>query len=311
MYVDSRTYYYLQFSTPGGTAKQAYVGPRTKQLDELVRRFQTARKDLRDDREQVISLSAALRAGGAAVIDASSARVIAALAASGVFKLGGVLVGAHAFIVIGNMLGVRWTAASARTGDVDIAASSVLEVAIPELTADVPKVVESLGMGFLPVPGFSPKEPSTSFKVRGRGLRLDLLTPARGASAAPVRVPRFNAAAAPVRFLEYVLEEAQPGAVIDGGGILVNVPEPARFGVHKLLVAQDRSSAFQTKAEKDVAQAALVLEAVMETRPGDIDAAWRDASSRGASWKRALAKGRTLLARRRPAVFHRIEREIQ
>ncbi|MBX3188098.1 MAG: hypothetical protein KF819_13835 [Labilithrix sp.] len=308
--IKGRTYYYFQFSAPGGKSNQAYVGPRTKALDALVRRFETERDALREDRAPVIALTAALRAGGAAVTDASSARVLAALAESGVFKLGGVLVGTHAFVVIGNMLGVRWTAASARTEDVDIAASSVLEVAVPELTADVPKVIESLDMGFLPVPGFSPKAPSTSFKVRGRGLRLDLVTPARGSSSAPVPVPRLKAAAAPVRFLEYVLEEPQPGAIVDGGGILVSVPQPARFAVHKLLVAQDRSAAFQTKAEKDVVQAALVFEALAETRPGDVEGAWRDAASRGASWKRALAKGRALLERRRPAVFRKVEREI-
>src|SRR4029079_5075722 len=99
-------------------------------------------------------------------------------------------------------LGVRWTGAAARTEDIDIAAERILEVAVPELSADMPKALDSLDMGFLPVPGFSPKTPSTSFKVRGRGLRVDLVTPAQGAALLPVRVTRFNTAAAPVRFLD-------------------------------------------------------------------------------------------------------------
>ena len=304
--IKGKTYVYFQFSTPGGTTKQAYVGPRSPQLDSLVRRFEAERLEVRDDREKVASLSAVLRAGGAAVTDAASARVIGALAEFGVFRLGGVLVGTHAFVVLGNVLGVRWDAAAVRTEDVDIAAARVLEVAVPPLTADVPKAIESLGMGFLPVPAFSPSAPSTSFKVRGRGLRVDLVTPAQGASDKPIPVPRFNTAAAPVRYLEYLLDEHQPAAVVDGGGVLVNVPAPARFAVHKLLVAQGRPTAFQTKAAKDVAQAARVLDALEALRPGDVAMAWREAAARGDRWRRALARGRTLLARRAPDVHARL-----
>ena len=45
---------------------------------------------------------------------------------------------------------------------------------------------------------------------------------------------RFAANAAPVRYLDYVLEDAQPAAVVNGGGVLVRVPSPARFAIHKL-----------------------------------------------------------------------------
>lgn len=140
---------------------------------------------------------------------------------------------------------------------------------------------------------------------------MDLVTPAHGTSDAPVHVPRFNAAAAPVRYLEYLLDEPQPAAVVDGGGILVNVPSPARFAVHKLLALQDRSPAFHTKATKDVAQAAHVMDALEELRPGDVALAWRDASARGQRWRRALSKGRTLLARLHPEAFRRVERALR
>lgn len=307
--IKGKTYLYFQFSAPGGTTKQVYVGPQSPELDALTRQFELERASVRRDRERVVELAAMLRAGGAAVTDAASARVLGALAESGVFRLGGLLVGTHAFVALGNVLGVRWPTA-ARTEDIDIAATRVLEIAVPDLQADVPKVIESLGMGFLPVPAFSPKDPSTSFKVRGRGLRVDLVTPARKGSTKPVIVRRLNAAAAPVRFLEYLLDTSQPAALVDGGGILVQVPSPAHFGVHKLLVAQDRPPAFQAKAIKDVAQAAHVLAALEELRPGDVAAAWRDAASRGAQWARALGRGRTLLERRHPDVFRIVERSL-
>ncbi len=178
--IRERTYFYFQYSTPGGSAKQVYVGPQTPKLEALVKRFATERDAIRADRELIHSLCAVLRAGGAATTDAPSARVIGALADAGVFKLGGVLVGTHAFLVLGNVLGVRWSGAHDRTQDVDVAATRTLEIAVPELEADVPTALENLGMGFLPVPGFSPKHPSTSFSVRRQGLRVDLVTPTRG-----------------------------------------------------------------------------------------------------------------------------------
>lgn len=103
------------------------------------------------------------------------ARVLRALADAGVFRLGAMLVGTHAFALLGNLLGVQWSGASWATEGVDVAAP--LELATPQLEADVPKALESLQMGFVTVPAFDPRHPSTSFKVRGKVLRVDLLTP--------------------------------------------------------------------------------------------------------------------------------------
>jgi hypothetical protein len=291
----SGTYVYFQFSGPGGSVKQVYLGKKSPSMDALVRRASEGRAAFREDRASIESICAALRGAGAAVTDASSARVLAALADSGVFRLGGVLVGTHAFIVLGNVLGVRWGAAAARTEDVDVAAERRMEVAVPELEADVPRALDALGMGFLPVPAFSPGDPSTSFKVRGRGLRVDLVTPKRREVRGPIPIRRFNAAAAPVPFLELVIDDAQPAAVVNGGGVLVNVPQPGRFAVHKLLVAQDRPAAFQAKARKDVLQAARVVEALAELRPGDVREAIESTKGRGKRWRTALDDGLRLL----------------
>lgn len=295
--VPSGTYVYFQYSMPGGTVRQVYVGKKSRALDALVKRAGEERAALAEDRASIDALCGALRASGAAVTDAASARVLSALAAAGVFRLGGVLVGTHAFVVLGNVLGVRWEGASARTEDVDVGAEQRMEVAVPELEADVPGALDALGMGFLPVPGFSPEAPTTSFKVRGRGLRVDLVTPASGEGTKPVPIRRFNAAAAPVRYLELLLEDPQPAAVVDGGGVLVNVPEPARFALHKLLVAQDRPAAFQVKARKDVVQAAQVIGALAELRPGDVERVAREVERRGKGWRAALARGAELLER--------------
>ena len=293
-------YYYFQYSEPGGATRQAYVGRKSPALEALVRRYADERSVVREEQRSIESLCAALRGGGATTTDARSARVLGALADAGVFKLGATLVGTHSFLVLGNVLGVHWTGAAARTEDVDIAAERSLDVAVPELRSDIPAVLDALGMGFLPVPALSRGAPSTSFRVRGKALRVDLVTPAHRGASAPVEIPRLNAAAAPLRFLDYLIEETQPAAVVDGGGVLVNVPHPARFAVHKLLVAQDRAAAFQAKSRKDVAQAAHVLLALEELRPGDVRRAVSDAERRGRGWIAAINRGVELLRRADP-----------
>ena len=158
-------------------------------------------------------------------------------------------------------------------------------------------------MGFLPVPPLDHKHPSTSFKVRGQSLRVDLLCPKRGASDDPVFIRRFNAAAQPLAYLDYVLQMPERALFIDGGATLINVPAPARFAFHKLLVASLRPATFQTKAEKDVMQAAQVLEALIDARPGDLAPAWE--ALRPTSPRRAHA-GLALLGRRHPDVHTRV-----
>ena len=295
--IKGRVYYYFQHRTPGARPAQVYVGPKSSQLDVVVARFTEERRIVAADRESIARLCSLLRAGGAAVTDHATARVTAALAEAAVFRLGGVLVGTHAFQVIGNLLGVRWDKGLLRTQDIDVAGERSLALAVPDLRADVPAVLESLEMGFLPVPGLSPSEASTAFKVRGRSLRVDLLTPARKPSERPVWIPRFQAAAEPLPFLDFLLEEVQGAAVIDGGGVLVNVPHPARFAVHKLMISRERPAALQAKRDKDLRQVAQLVQVLEETRPGDLAAAYRDARARGSRWRGALRDGIALLRR--------------
>jgi hypothetical protein len=74
----------------------------------------------------------------------------------------------------------------------------------------------------------------------------------------------------------------------------VLVPAPERFAVHKLIVASRRlgDALGRAKAFKDLSQAALLFEALVETRQGDVVAdAWQEAWDRGAAWKEGISKG--------------------
>ncbi len=295
--VKGQEYCYFQHVDASGRKRQVYLGRRDDALDSLAARYAEHRADLAPDHESIQRLGALLRAGGAGVTDPASARVLKGLADARVFRSGGVLVGTHAFIVIGNLLGVRWTGAGMRTQDVDLAAPRLLEVVAAETPLDLPGAIESLEMGFLPVPGLDPASPSTSFKVRGQSLRVDVLTPARTAAQKPVMIRRFAAAAQPLKYLDYLIEHPVRAAVVGSDPALVFVPDPARFALHKLLVASDRPATETTKRAKDVVQAGQLLDALLEDRPADVALAWGALQERAASWaKKARAQAARLPA---------------
>jgi len=290
--VKGENYYYFQHSQPGEGSHQIYVGRKNPALDKIVKKYETEREAVKADQSHIQQLCAQLRAGRALVTDNPSSKVIKALADGGFFHLNGVLVGTHAFIVLGNMLGVRWKGASQRTQDVDIAGSSHLHIAIPHTPVNIPEILERLQMGFLPIPSLNHKHPSTSFKVRGEELRVDILTPELGArKRGPVSIPHFNTAAQPLPFLDFLIERPEQAAVINGGGILVNIPNPARFAFHKLIVFRERPAIMHSKTKKDLWQATQLFSLLAEERPGDLLLIWNELKQRGRGWVKRVRAG--------------------
>ncbi|MCK5942677.1 MAG: nucleotidyltransferase domain-containing protein [Planctomycetes bacterium] len=298
--VKGADYVYFQYSDPGSSRRQFAVGRRTEALDDIVRHYAEQRTQHEADVALLSRLAGLLRAAGLATAPHGPARVIRALADAGVFAMGGMLVGSYAFQVLGNLLGVRWPDAAWRTQGVDIV--SHLQVAVPPLEADVPKALDSLRMGFVPVPQLDPKHPSTSFRVRGKQLRVDLITPGGERDAEPIVIPRLRAAAAPIEFLALVMHDAQPALVVDGKNVtLIVVPTPARFALHKLLVSQTRSVVQQTKGGKDLHQAALLLEVLAEDRPDDLEHVADVFGQSGPAVTRKVVRGLRAAVKRWPA----------
>ncbi len=83
-------------------------------------------------------------------------------------------------------------------------------------------------------------------------------------------------------FLDYLIEEPVQAVIVGGRGVLVNVPQPARFALHKLWTAGQRPPAEQAKVRKDRRQAAALLEVLLEDRPGDVSRAWKPLRRRSA-----------------------------
>lgn len=291
-------YLYYQYRDLDGCTRQAYLGADNAATQVLLARLTARATDRAEDLGHLDELRAAFVAAGGGIMEHGPMRVLLGFADAGVLQPGqgqAVLVGTHAFNVLGNLLGVRW-ASQMQTQDIDLAGETDLDLAVRNPGVSAPDVLEQLGMGFLPLPTLDPRAPSTSFKVRGQAMRVDLLAPLVGKpGAGPVFVPAFKAMAQPLRFLDYLLQEPVPAVATGRRSLaLVNVPAPERFALHKLLVSESREAIFATKAEKDRLQAMQLLEVLIEEAPDGIENAWADLVMRGKGWSdklhRALRK---------------------
>jgi len=215
-------------------------------------------------------LCAMLVAGGMAAPERRLASLMGLLDAIGLFRAHGVVVGSNAFALYGNMLGLRWERALVHTVDVDIARDVAAPVPGRAQTRD-----QLLRVGFLEVPELDSRLPSTSFILKQGGVRIDFLTPMRvKGRSGPVLLAGLGVHATALRFLDYLIETPVQGAVLTRYGVLVRVPQPARFALHKLIVASRRSPTEEAKRQKDAWQAESLITALLDRRPDDLRQAW-------------------------------------
>ncbi len=282
--VKGTAYWYYQFTEAGGgNTRQLFVGRDSEKLQELVARARTR------DTAQVERLAKGAMALGCAAATPAHFRIVRRLNEIGFFHAGGVLIGSHAFLAYGNALGVSW-GNLARTQDLDFAhAGKGIALALPaSLQIDTKDVIEHLEAGFLPVPGFRPKDKTAAFISKvDRGLRVDFLTPKIHDKSAAFRHDGLGVNLQPIRFMEFLLEDVDQAAVLSAvGAIVLTVPDPARYALHKLLVHAERRKTNPAKAVKDLQQAAALIEVLSEFRDDDLARLWRDLLARGPGWRR-------------------------
>ena len=80
------------------------------------------------------------------------------------------------------------------------------------------------------------------------------------------------------------------------GPIVVNVPRPERYAVHKLAVYGERPQAMRTKARKDLDQSAALIEYLAENDEDAVAQAWENFNQRGPGWRTRAEQGRKALA---------------
>jgi hypothetical protein len=285
--VKGRVYWYFQYTDIDGALRQLYVGPDSEPVRQLVSESRRPRA------QPLVPLARSAIALGCAPLLARHFKVVRRLSEYGFFRAGGVLVGTHAFLSYGNLLGVRWGEAS-RTHDVDLAhAGKNLAVALPaSVQVDTHGAIESLKLGLLPISGLSGGARATYVNPKDPEFRIDFLTTLHRGKDKPVAHPQLGVTLQPLKFMEYSLENVGQAVVFgDEGAVAVNIPHPARYALHKLLVYGERKASLLQKAQKDLWQAAALLECLKARRPWEVEEAWSDLVSRGAGWVTRARQG--------------------
>lgn len=121
---------------------------------------------------------------------------------------------------------------------------------------DIPELLKDLGF----VPAF--KGQRGHMKLDHPELILEFLTPERGRGGnKPLRVPSLHISATALRFLNFLTDNTIEVKIED---FVVEIPHPANFGLHKLIVSSRRPR--KDKGIKDRDAAILVLKTLIDNR---------------------------------------------
>ena len=73
-------------------------------------------------------------------------------------------------------------------------------------------------------------------------------------------------------------------------GVPINVPAPERFAVRKIFESRMRTDTAQSRAEarKDLAQAQVLVEVLLEDRPYELQRVWNEALQQVPMWSEKL-----------------------
>ncbi|RMC30790.1 nucleotidyltransferase family protein [Paracoccus alkanivorans] len=279
---NGRVYWYDSFRV-GNEVRKHYIGEDSDALRVLIARHHEARAPAQERRRARARLVRLLRTEGFLGLDPSTGSLMAALAGAGVFRLGGTVVGTHAFRLYEGELNLRYDLTqAAQTDDLDIASFERLSLALGDVTA--PPVQQVLGdFAFSPVPSLEPGRTWRWRQTAGNAL-VEFLTPAFGEEGLR-DLPALGVQAQALNHLNYLIAGPIPAAIPYRSGVLVQIPRPERYAVHKLIVAERRRDTDRIKAQKDRAQAAFLIEALAADRPEDLLDALEDARDRGPKWR--------------------------
>lgn len=260
------TFWVHRFSDAVGMRREIYLG----KVDDPAVIARAADLGARIETvNATISRVRLLARAGFATVDRKAYSTLASLSNHGLFKAGALLIGSNAYGILLNAMGVR--AVPYATEDVDIARREALAISgLPSLL----EILRETGIQFFAVPQLDRGAPATSFAERGGSrLRVDLLVPSRGDDYPTIPVPELKAHATGLPYLAYLLSASQEVPALSAHGVvMVRVPVPERYALHKLIVSQLRAKV-SSKPEKDLNQAAVLIEVVTERFPGALEEA--------------------------------------
>lgn len=301
--INKKPYWYDRYRL-GEKIHERYLGEDSAALRARIDRHK-ALKDSRESRRRETTRLVRLLASERFLrTDGATGSLVSALTRVGTFRLGGVLVGTNAFRMYEGELGLRLTLdATATTNDVDIASFEKLSLAIGETV--LPSVDEALGeLDFSPAPSLD-GDKVWRWRQSSSGTLVEFLTPSFDAEEGLRELPALGVSAQSLHFLNFLIAEPIHAAAIYREGILVRIPRPERFAIHKLIVADRRlSGPDSAKSRKDLLQAELLASILAEDRPADLREAYEDAMSRDPKWRERIERS----LKRAPAIAELLAR---
>lgn len=283
---NGRTYLYERFRI-GTEMVSRYLGEDKPELRTRLERAEALKADADARRTRMTRLAKTLRAEGFITTDRETGSILLAFSRAGVFRLGGTLVGTSAYSLYQGDLGVRMDYEElAQTGDIDFASferlSVVLEDKVEENPADILKLLK-----FDPVPNINDRQ-IWKWRQSHSEAMVEFLTPAFGDEKVKP-LPALGVSALALNYLNFLIADPIHAVALYRSGVLVQIPRPERFAIHKLIVADRRHGGpDQLKARKDRAQAEFLIAVLAEDRPDELAEAYEDALARGPRWRHRI-----------------------
>jgi len=275
----------------GSDVKFWYIGPDSPETRNRVDRMNELRDQATERKRERARLARLLRAEGMTPVDRGTGGLLLAMAKVGTFRLGGTLIGTNAFRLMEGELGTTLPLGSvANTGDVDIAQFERLSVALQD--AVEPSLAQTFSaLKFDPVQGLD-RDSIWRWRQSGQtAMMIEFLKPSFDAEEGIRDLPALGVKARALHHLNYLVSDPVHAVALYRDGILVQIPRPEKFAIHKLIVAdRRRDGPASFKAEKDRQQAAFIIETIAEDRPSDIRDAYADAMARGPKWRERIER---------------------
>jgi len=282
--------WYFAFREADQRVRQIYLGPDNEEIRTLVDKAREAAPS-----ERLKPLAKSALALGCTPAQRKHLSVILRINEFGFFRAGGVLIGTHAFLSYANQLGLRWND-SDQTADLDFAHTGRnISIALPASTKAQPhSALTAMKEGFLPLAQYRVRVGAPYPHRDEPEFQIDFLTPRVADNDDPIQIENLDVALQPLRFMEFSLEDVQQATLFDPTGrcVVVSLPAPQRYAVHKLLIVGERAGQFKAKVGKDLAQVASLLDYFRMADPDAVKEAWADALSRGPGWRKRALEGR-------------------
>ncbi len=220
--IKNKPYVYFNFRDIGGRVRSVYVGPESESVLQLVDEYEQACSSARV--EALARRAQACIALGCSGLRTKHFRTIQKLAGYGLFHGGAVLVGMHAFVALGNMLGRRWISSDEAVGAAAPDAESSISVVLPA-GFELPRrdSLSSLEDGFLPGRDFVSQNHGSLNHPDVYELRIQL-SGVRLAGDEDAVSPHSGIELSSAKFADILLENSTQGVVFSkSGASMVNL----------------------------------------------------------------------------------------